>query len=79
MFSVIPEILLERIIWDPGHEFFRLDSVKLGRDPTARPEAGVSSGWDPNARSEHGGARHGEKIFQQKNTFDPSRVQKIFQ
>jgi len=57
---------------------FRLDSVKLGRDPTARPEADVSSGWDPNARSEHDGARHGEKIFQQKNTFDPRCGQKIF-
>jgi hypothetical protein len=39
----------------------------------------VSSGWDPNARSEHDGARHGEKIFQEKNTFDPSRVRVIFQ
>ena len=29
----------------------------------------VSLGWDQSARPERVGARYGEKIFQQKNTF----------
>ena len=53
--------------------------LKLGWDPISKTEHDVSSGEYLNARSEHDGARHGEKIFQQKNTFDASRGQEIFQ